>query len=146
LTEEELDRLTDGKHQWLIEALREPFGADSKIAAAILMSALRREFGIPMKEEDQPKFMAALSLLPTASTAQPRVLRARTKSDDGAEPYHVARFVEGIRDYDSVCHFASPEEAEAYAIQFLAWFGEVTPPDESAVPITEFDAPRADDK
>jgi len=145
LTEEELDRLTDDKHQRLIEALREPFGADSKIAAAILMSALRREFGIPLKEEDQPRFMAALSLLPTASTAQPRFLRAHTKSDEGAEPYYVARLVEGIRDYDSACHFASPEEAEVYALQFLSWFGEVTPPDESAVPITEFDAPKTDD-
>lgn len=141
MTEEELERLTDDKHQALIETLHDPFGADSKTASAILMSALRREFAGQLKEEDQPRFVAALSLLPAASTAKPRFVRAHAKSNESGGQYYVARFAEGIRDYDSARQFASAEEAEAYGSQFLAWFNEVTPPDESGIPITEFDIP-----
>jgi len=45
-------------------------GEDSDLAAGILIMALRREFGYPIKEEDQPRFQAALDRLPRGSTRQ----------------------------------------------------------------------------
>src|SRR6516165_7599856 len=47
---------------------------DAEFAATMMVVALRSEFSEPMKEEDRPRYRAALERLPKGSTATPRVV------------------------------------------------------------------------
>jgi hypothetical protein len=117
----------------LARALRNIFehGEDAVIAEAILMAALRAEFGHPIKEEDRSRFMAALELLPKGSTAQPRLLFVRplTEGTEGAGLRWRATFTDSHVDYESSRRFATEDDANAWASDFLIRLrGEINKP------------------
>jgi hypothetical protein len=114
----------------LARALRNIFehGEDAVIAEAILMAALRAEYGHPIKEEDRSRFMAALELLPKGSTAQPRLLFVKPLAE-GAGLRWRATFTDSHEDYESSRRFATEDEANAWASDFLIRLrGEINKP------------------
>jgi hypothetical protein len=60
----------------LAKALEPSFATpeDAKLAATMMVTALRCEFSEPIKEEDRPRYQAALERLPRGSSAAPRVV------------------------------------------------------------------------
>ena len=93
-------------------------GEDSDLAAGILIMAPRREFGYPIKEEDQPRFQAALDRLPRGSTAKPQPLPASSYSGN-AGPYWSVTFIEGGSQHRSSKRFDTKADADADADDFL---------------------------
>jgi len=47
---------------------------DAELAASMMVMALRHEFSEPIKDEDRPRYQAALERLPKGSSATPRVV------------------------------------------------------------------------
>jgi len=93
-------------------------GEDSDLAAGILIMALRREFGYPIKEEDQPRFQAAFDRLPRGSTVKPQPLPVSSYSGNTG-PYWSVIFIESGSQHRSSKRFDTKADAEAYADDFL---------------------------
>jgi len=117
----------------LARALRDIFdsGEDAILAEAMLMTVLRDEFGYPVKDEDRPRYLAALERLPKGSTAQPRLLIVSSCAEgaEGAGSHWRVTFTDGRADYESSRRFATEAEADAWANDFVVRLrGEINKP------------------
>jgi hypothetical protein len=101
---------------------------DAELAAAMMVVALRSEFSEPMKEDDRPRYLAALERSPKGSTATPRVVFVSPHQQKTDLHWRVT-FSVGPTRYESSRRFGSVDEAEAYATDFLARLrGEINRP------------------
>ena len=101
---------------------------DAELAATMMVVALRSEFSEPMKEEDRPRYRAALERLPKGSTATPRVVFV-SPYDQKTNPHWRVTFTVGPMHYESSRRFGSVAEAETYTTDFLARLrGEINRP------------------
>ena len=118
---DDIERLIDEKRHELESGLQEAFHKDSKNVAAMLITALRREFGDGkgniLKDREQA-CADALKLLPRGSTARPP---AYLLSEQPA-------FRVSFGEYRSSKLFDTKEEAEKYVTYFLTRFREETLP------------------
>jgi|SRR5271169_2874210 len=122
----EIDKRTDEREQELREYLAPIIGEDVNNAAYMLISALKRAFGYPViKEEDQPRYLAALERLPRGSTADPQLL-AVSHNEQWTAPHWRPSFTEGGTEYISPRHFPTDAMANMYVTKFLmALRGEI---------------------
>ena len=101
---------------------------DAELAATMMVVALRSEFLEPMKEEDRPRYRAALERLPRGSTATPQLVFV-SPYDQKTDPHWRVTFTVGPTRYESSRRFGSVAEAENYATDFLARLrGEINRP------------------
>jgi hypothetical protein len=105
----------------LAKALEPSFTApeDAGLAATMMVMALRCEFSEPMKEEDRPRYRAALERLPKGSTATPRVVFV-SPYEQRTDLHWRVTFTVGPMRHESSRRFGSVAEAETYATDFLA--------------------------
>jgi hypothetical protein len=88
----------------------------------MLIYALRRKYGDPIKEADQSKFRADLKRLPDGHTAKPTFLLNR--HEDGGPPFGLI-FPEGDVLYESLRRFDTGDAAIDYATWFLMRLAEL---------------------
>jgi hypothetical protein len=120
-----IERRIANKRRELRSSLKPIFDEDSNNTAEMLIGALRREFGDPIKEDDRTHFLQALATLPRGSTARPKFLWASRYGRGGGLHFR-AVFQEGPTEYISPKRFATQDEAETYGNQFLLIFqGEI---------------------
>ena len=101
---------------------------DAELAATMMVTALRCEFSEPIKEEDRPRYQAALESLPKGSTATPRVVFV-SPYDQNTDPHWRVTFTVGPSRHESSRRFGSMAEAETYVTDFLARLrGEINRP------------------
>ena len=101
---------------------------DAELAATMMVTALRCEFSEPIKEEDRPRYQAALERLPKGSSATPRVVFV-SPYDQKTDPHWRVMFTNGPMRYESSQRFGSMAEAETYVTDFLARLrGEINRP------------------
>jgi hypothetical protein len=112
---DDIEPLIEAKRRELRQSLGPIFGEDSNNTAAMLVGTLRREFGDPIKEDNWPRFLAALARLPRGSNAKPVPLINR--HTDGP-PFGLI-FLEGSLRYESSRRFDTEDAANAYASDFL---------------------------
>lgn len=102
---------------------------DAELAATMMVMALRYEFFEPIKDEDRPRYQAALERLPKGSSATPRVVFV-SPYDQKTDPHWRVMFTNGPMRYESSQRFGSMAEAENYVTDFLARLrGEINRPD-----------------
>jgi len=115
----------------LVKALEPSFATpeDAELAASMMVMALRHEFSEPIKDEDRPRYQAALERLPKGSSATPRVVFV-SPYDQKTDPHWRVMFTNGPMRYESSQRFGSMAEAETYVTDFLARLrGEINRPD-----------------
>jgi hypothetical protein len=97
---------------------------DADLAATMLVMAL----AWPVREEDRPRYLAALELLPKGCTAKPRLALVSLNSAGTAGHWRVT-FADHHAEYQSLRDFPTRAEADAYAFDFLVRLrGEINRP------------------
>jgi hypothetical protein len=118
----EIDRLVDEKRRELQRSLEPVFHDEGNNTAAILIDALRHEFGYPTTKDDRPRFLAALARLPRGHAAKPT--RLFNRHEDGRS-FFTLIFSEGGMLYYSSKRFDTEDAADRYASWFLMRLAEL---------------------